>query len=117
MRDLDDIFARLAKSRWPSWRVGCGCRQINAWRTPDAGKRRRRNVSKTILITGATNGIGLAAAEALASLGESIAVVGRNETRTKIAAAKSAGTEHAGSAAPLGDQRGTVRRERHLALP
>ncbi len=48
-------------------------------------------MSKTILITGATNGIGLAAAEALASLGENIAIVGRNETRTKIAAAKSAG--------------------------
>ena len=44
--------------------------------------------NKTILITGATNGIGLAAAEALAALGENIAIVGRNETRTKIAAAR-----------------------------
>jgi NAD(P)-dependent dehydrogenase (short-subunit alcohol dehydrogenase family) len=43
---------------------------------------------KQILITGATNGIGLAAAEALAGLGANVAVVGRNETRTKIAAAR-----------------------------
>ena len=42
---------------------------------------------KQILITGATNGIGLAAAEALAQLGANVAIVGRNETRTKIAAA------------------------------
>src|SRR6476659_9247068 len=41
-----------------------------------------------ILITGATNGIGLAAAEALAALGKNIGIVGRNETRTKIAAAR-----------------------------
>jgi NAD(P)-dependent dehydrogenase (short-subunit alcohol dehydrogenase family) len=43
---------------------------------------------KQILITGATNGIGLAAAEALAALGANIAIVGRNETRTRIAAAR-----------------------------
>jgi len=43
---------------------------------------------KQILITGATNGIGLAAAEALAALGANVALVGRNETRTKIAAAQ-----------------------------
>jgi NAD(P)-dependent dehydrogenase (short-subunit alcohol dehydrogenase family) len=42
---------------------------------------------KTILITGATNGIGLAAAKTLAARGESVAVVGRNETRIRIAAA------------------------------
>ena len=34
------------------------------------------------------NGIGLAAAEALAALGDNIVIVGRNETRTKIAAAR-----------------------------
>jgi NAD(P)-dependent dehydrogenase (short-subunit alcohol dehydrogenase family) len=43
---------------------------------------------KQILITGATNGIGLAAAEALAALGANVAIVGRNETRTRIAAAR-----------------------------
>ena len=43
---------------------------------------------KQILITGATNGIGLAAAEALVGLGANVAIVGRNETRTKIAAAQ-----------------------------
>jgi NAD(P)-dependent dehydrogenase (short-subunit alcohol dehydrogenase family) len=36
---------------------------------------------KQILITGATNGIGLAAAEALAALGASLAIVGRSKTR------------------------------------
>jgi NAD(P)-dependent dehydrogenase (short-subunit alcohol dehydrogenase family) len=43
---------------------------------------------KQILITGATNGIGLAAAEALAALGASLAIVGRSKTRTRIAEAR-----------------------------
>jgi NAD(P)-dependent dehydrogenase (short-subunit alcohol dehydrogenase family) len=43
---------------------------------------------KQVLITGATNGIGLAAAEALATRGADVAIVGRNETRAKIAAAR-----------------------------
>lgn len=42
---------------------------------------------KHILITGATNGIGLAAAQALAALGADVAIVGRNEQRTRVAAA------------------------------
>jgi NAD(P)-dependent dehydrogenase (short-subunit alcohol dehydrogenase family) len=50
------------------------------------GRDKSRVTGKHILITGGTNGIGLAAAEALAELGENICVVGRNETRTKIAA-------------------------------
>jgi len=44
--------------------------------------------NKQILITGATNGIGLAAAQRLAALGADVAIVGRNETRTHIAAAQ-----------------------------
>src|SRR5262245_14018043 len=43
--------------------------------------------NKQVLITGATNGIGLAAAEALAARGANVAIVGRNETRIKLAAA------------------------------
>src|SRR5262249_10420534 len=43
---------------------------------------------KQILITGATNGIGLAAAEALAALGANLATVGRSKTRTRIASAR-----------------------------
>jgi len=43
---------------------------------------------KQILITGASNGIGLAAAEALVALGASIAIVGRSETGTRIATAR-----------------------------
>ena len=48
---------------------------------------------KQVLITGATRGIGLAAAEALAALGANVAIVGRNATALRIAAArvKSAG--------------------------
>ena len=43
---------------------------------------------KQILITGATNGIGLAAVEALAALGANLAIVGRSKTRTRIASAR-----------------------------
>jgi len=43
---------------------------------------------KQILITGATSGIGLAAAEALVAIGANVAIVGRNQTRTRIAAAR-----------------------------
>ena len=43
---------------------------------------------KQILITGATNGIGLAAAEALAALGANLAVVGRSKSRTRVASAR-----------------------------
>ena len=43
---------------------------------------------KQILITGATNGIGLAAAEALVALGANVAIVGRSETATRIATAR-----------------------------
>jgi NAD(P)-dependent dehydrogenase (short-subunit alcohol dehydrogenase family) len=43
---------------------------------------------KQILITGATNGIGLAAAEALVSLGTNLAIVGRSKSRTRLAAAR-----------------------------
>jgi NAD(P)-dependent dehydrogenase (short-subunit alcohol dehydrogenase family) len=51
---------------------------------------------KQILITGATNGIGLAAAEALAALGANLAIVGRSKTRTRIASARirAAGGHH-----------------------
>jgi NAD(P)-dependent dehydrogenase (short-subunit alcohol dehydrogenase family) len=43
---------------------------------------------KQVLITGATNGIGLAAADALAALGWNVAIAGRDHTRTRIAAAR-----------------------------
>ena len=43
---------------------------------------------KQILITGASNGIGLAAAEALVALGANVAIVGRSETGTRIATAQ-----------------------------
>jgi retinol dehydrogenase 12 len=43
---------------------------------------------KHILITGAPNGIGLAAAEALAARGANLAIVGRSETRTPMALAR-----------------------------
>jgi NAD(P)-dependent dehydrogenase (short-subunit alcohol dehydrogenase family) len=43
---------------------------------------------KQVLITGATRGIGLAAAEALAARGANVAIVGRNATALRIAAAR-----------------------------
>ena len=43
---------------------------------------------KQILITGATNGIGLAAAETLAAHGAKLAIVGRTEARARAAAAQ-----------------------------
>jgi NAD(P)-dependent dehydrogenase (short-subunit alcohol dehydrogenase family) len=45
-------------------------------------------IGKQVLITGATSGIGLAAAEALAAQGANIAIVGRSEPRMRIAAAR-----------------------------
>jgi NAD(P)-dependent dehydrogenase (short-subunit alcohol dehydrogenase family) len=45
-------------------------------------------VRKHILISGATNGIGLAAAEALATTGASVAIIGRSETSARAAAAR-----------------------------
>jgi NAD(P)-dependent dehydrogenase (short-subunit alcohol dehydrogenase family) len=73
---------------WPSWRDGCGCKQINAWRTPDAGKRGAQRVKVDPhhrrhqwyrLGRGGSS---------CRPLGENIAIVGRNETRTKIATAR-----------------------------
>jgi NAD(P)-dependent dehydrogenase (short-subunit alcohol dehydrogenase family) len=46
---------------------------------------------KQILITGATNGIGLAAAEALAALGANLAIVGRSKSRTRVAGPRQGG--------------------------
>jgi len=43
---------------------------------------------KRMIITGATNGIGLAAAKALASLGAALAIVARSEERARAAAAE-----------------------------
>src|ERR1700737_2492018 len=43
---------------------------------------------KQVLITGATNGIGLAAAEALAKLGAKLAIVARSEARAGEAVAR-----------------------------
>jgi NAD(P)-dependent dehydrogenase (short-subunit alcohol dehydrogenase family) len=47
----------------------------------------RALTGKQVLITGATGGIGLAAAEALAARGANVAIVGRSDARTKMAAA------------------------------
>jgi NAD(P)-dependent dehydrogenase (short-subunit alcohol dehydrogenase family) len=46
------------------------------------------SMSKQLLITGATNGIGLAAAEALAGRGWNVGIVGRDEARTLSVAAR-----------------------------
>jgi NAD(P)-dependent dehydrogenase (short-subunit alcohol dehydrogenase family) len=72
---------------------------------------------KQILITGATNGIGLAAAERLAGLGMNVAIVGRSESRLRVAmarvrAAATAGAQVATFIADLASQAGV----RGLAL-
>jgi NAD(P)-dependent dehydrogenase (short-subunit alcohol dehydrogenase family) len=52
---------------------------------------------KHILITGATSGIGLATAQALAALGANVTIVGRNQGRTRVAAAAIGATAKAAS--------------------
>ena len=49
---------------------------------------------RTVVITGASSGIGRAAAVELAGLGASVVVVGRNEERTRNAAAQVGGTPY-----------------------
>ena len=63
------------------------CGRVTARFQSFAAKAARMN-DKLILITGATNGIGLAAAEALAALGANLAIVGRSKSRTRVAAAR-----------------------------
>ena len=72
--------ARVKNNRSQSDRPGCS-------RDPLAVDCCAVN-DKQILITGATNGIGLAAAEALAALGANLAIVGRSKTRIRIASAR-----------------------------
>jgi NAD(P)-dependent dehydrogenase (short-subunit alcohol dehydrogenase family) len=43
---------------------------------------------KHILITGATSGIGLAAAEALSALGAILAIIGRSEAKARAASTR-----------------------------
>jgi NAD(P)-dependent dehydrogenase (short-subunit alcohol dehydrogenase family) len=50
-----------------------------------------------ILITGATNGVGLAAAEMLAARGAGLLIVGRSATRTRVAEARIRGAAGAGA--------------------
>jgi NAD(P)-dependent dehydrogenase (short-subunit alcohol dehydrogenase family) len=65
--------------------IACG--KVTARFQSFAAKAARMN-DKQILITGATNGIGLAAAEALAARGANLAIVGRSNSRTRVAAAR-----------------------------
>src|SRR5262245_40889022 len=55
---------------------------------------------KQVLITGATGGIGLAAAEALAARGADVVIVGRSETRARIAAARGKALVAGGATGP-----------------
>jgi len=59
---------------------------------------RWRVAGKRVLITGATNGIGLAAAEGLAARGAEIAIVARSEARAKESAER---VQAAGSGGPV----------------
>jgi NAD(P)-dependent dehydrogenase (short-subunit alcohol dehydrogenase family) len=72
---------------------------------------------KQILITGATNGIGLAAAEALAALGANLAIVGRSKTRTRIASARIRAAPPPSSTLPMSSDRKADRRSRTHLVP
>jgi NAD(P)-dependent dehydrogenase (short-subunit alcohol dehydrogenase family) len=82
------------------------------WR-PGRGIRPLSGNDKQILITGATNGIRLAAAEALAALGANLAIVGRSKTRTRIASARI--RVAAGKGATVGNLSPTFRRRHRCA--
>lgn len=56
-------------------------RRVEHWSEPDAGEL----AGRTVAVTGATSGLGLAAAERLAELGASVIVIGRDPERTAAA--------------------------------
>jgi NAD(P)-dependent dehydrogenase (short-subunit alcohol dehydrogenase family) len=59
----------------------------SAWRLPDAGDLR----GQVAVVTGATSGLGLETAKALASLGATVVLAGRNPAKTALAQAEVAG--------------------------
>jgi NAD(P)-dependent dehydrogenase (short-subunit alcohol dehydrogenase family) len=54
------------------------------------------NAGRTVVVTGATSGIGLALSQALARSARTLVIVGRNEERLRTAAATVASRGHAG---------------------
>ncbi|WP_327058941.1 SDR family NAD(P)-dependent oxidoreductase [Leifsonia sp. ZF2019] len=77
-----------------------GAAQSTADRTPRNGRPR------TIVLTGASSGIGAVAAEQLAALGNEVAVVGRNPERTRAVAERIGATPFLADFERLDDVRG-----------
>lgn len=69
-----------------------------------------RMEGRTVIVTGASSGIGRAAARELAALGANLAVVGRNPERTRAVAAETGGTPYLVDYADLDSVRGLAGR-------
>src|SRR5690349_22458983 len=71
------------------WVCGCAARRSKAPEGAHSAPRAKgMDMARTIVVTGASSGVGLAAAEQFAAQGDQVVVVGRTEERLEAAVAR-----------------------------